>query len=170
MNLGTIIILCFGIIAVFLGVPIVKEFSNRNASGGNVSGYNLGGINSTGQFATIGRDLVDPDTPSEAFTRTGFDGNQWNLVFSDEFELDGRTFFPGDDPYWEAVDLHYWGTNDFEWYDPRAATTRDGKLVITMSETENHDLNYTSAMLQSWNKLCFSGSMYYEGQSGIVRR
>ena len=30
------------------------------------------------------------------------------LVFSDEFNRDGRTFYPGDDPYWEAVDLHYW--------------------------------------------------------------
>ena len=44
-----------------------------------------------------------------------------------------------------------------------AITTRDGKLVITLSETVNHNLNYTSGMLQSWNKLCFSGSMYYEG-------
>ena len=25
------------------------------------------------------------------------------LVFSDEFEEDGRSFFPGDDAYWEAV-------------------------------------------------------------------
>jgi len=30
------------------------------------------------------------------------------LVFSDEFNTDGRSFYPGDDPYWEAVDLHYW--------------------------------------------------------------
>lgn len=30
------------------------------------------------------------------------------LVFSDEFNTDGRTFYPGEDPYWEAVDLHYW--------------------------------------------------------------
>jgi len=121
MNMGTIVILCGGIIAVFCGVPIVKEYSNRhgNAAGGKVSGYNLGGINATGQFASIGRDLIDPDTPADAYTRTGFDGNQWDLVFSDEFELDGRTFFAGDDPYWEAVDLHYWGTNDYEWYDPR---------------------------------------------------
>ncbi|KAG7532050.1 hypothetical protein FFLO_03858 [Filobasidium floriforme] len=163
MNMGTIFILCGGIVAVFLGVPIVKEY-NKKTAGANVSGYNLGGINATGQFASIGRDLIDPDTPSDAYTRTGFDGNQWNLVFSDEFELDGRTFFPGDDPYWEAVDLHYWGTNDYEWYDPRAITTRDGKLVITLSETVNHNLNYTSGMLQSWNKLCFSGSMYYEAK------
>jgi hypothetical protein len=30
------------------------------------------------------------------------------LVFSDEFNTDGRTFYPGDDPFWEAEDLHYW--------------------------------------------------------------
>lgn len=33
-------------------------------------------------------------------------GVEFELVWSDEFETDGRTFFPGDDPYWEAVDLH----------------------------------------------------------------
>lgn len=38
------------------------------------------------------------------------------LVFSDEFETEGRSFYPGDDPYWEAVDLHNWATNDLEWY------------------------------------------------------
>ena len=31
-----------------------------------------------------------------------------------------------------------------EWYDPSAITTKDGKLVITMTEVENHDLNFMS--------------------------
>lgn len=43
-------------------------------------------------------------------TRTGSDGNEWTLVFSDEFNQEGRTFFEGDDPYFTAVDLHYWPT------------------------------------------------------------
>lgn len=38
----------------------------------------------------------------------GFDGSKYNLVFSDEFEVPGRTFYEGDDPFWSAVDLHYW--------------------------------------------------------------
>lgn len=160
-NMGTIFVLCAGIIAVFLGVPIIKEF-NRTSAGAATSGYNLGGVNASGQAAIVGRELVDADTPADAYTRTGFDGNTWNLVFSDEFEVDGRTFYPGDDPFFEAVDLHYWGTNDYEWYTPDAITTRDGNLVLTIREHELHDLNYTSGMLQSWNKLCFSGSMYYE--------
>ncbi|KAE8245900.1 hypothetical protein A4X03_0g7385, partial [Tilletia caries] len=74
-----------------------------------------------------------------------------------EFNEDGRTFFEGDDPYWTAVDLHYWGTHDFEWYSPLGAITQDGALRITFSEQPMNDLNYTSAMLQSWNKLCIQG-------------
>jgi Beta-glucan synthesis-associated protein SKN1/KRE6/Sbg1 len=57
---------------------------------------------------------------------------QLQLVFSDEFETDGRSFYPGDDPFCEdllvfcrvyagltvttvlhageALDLNYWGT------------------------------------------------------------
>ena len=54
------------------------------------------------------RGLIDPDTPQEALTRTGFDGKEYELVFSDEFNEEGRQFYPGMDPYWEAVDLHYW--------------------------------------------------------------
>lgn len=38
------------------------------------------------------------------------------LVFSDEFNVEGRTFYPGDDPYWEASDLWYGVTADLEWY------------------------------------------------------
>jgi beta-glucan synthesis-associated protein KRE6 len=40
-------------------------------------------------------ELIDPDTPKSAKTRTGFDGQEYDLVFSDEFNVDGRTFFPG---------------------------------------------------------------------------
>ena len=53
--------------------------------------------------------LVDPDTPQDARTRKSWrDGDDWQLVFSDEFNVDGRTFYPGEDPYWEAQDIHYW--------------------------------------------------------------
>jgi len=72
-------------------------------------------------------------------------------VFSDEFNTDGRSFYPGgtqgystfivillmyslDDAFWEAVDLQYWPTSDIEWYDPGQVTTANGSLVITMEE------------------------------------
>jgi hypothetical protein len=79
--------------------------------------------------------LIDNDTPQESQTRMGFDGNEYQLVFSDEFTKPGRTFYPGDDPFWEAVDLWYGATGDLEWYDPSQVTTRDGALVITMDST-----------------------------------
>jgi beta-glucanase (GH16 family) len=101
-------------------------------------------------------ELIDIATPDSAKTRTGFDGQQYDLVFSDEFEVENRTFYPGDDPYWEAVDLWYGATADEEWYDPKQITTKGGKLSILMENVENHGLMYRSGMLQSWNKFCFT--------------
>lgn len=48
--------------------------------------------------------LIDLETPQEQYTYTSFRDNstELQLVFSDEFNTDGRTFYPGDDPYWEA--------------------------------------------------------------------
>lgn len=57
--------------------------------------YNIGGINSTGQVPKIDGlpSLIDANTPASALTRTGYDGKKYNLMFSDEFEVDGRTFW-----------------------------------------------------------------------------
>lgn len=54
--------------------------------------------------------LIDLATPRTAYKKQAFNdpSQEMTLVFSDEFDVDGRTFYPGDDPYWEAVDLHYW--------------------------------------------------------------
>ena len=72
-------------------------------------GFNLGGINATGQIMEGRFSLIDKDTPQDVYTKTSpYDGRQLQLVFSDEFNVDGRTFWPGDDPFWEAVDLWYW--------------------------------------------------------------
>ena len=56
--------------------------------------------NSTGQVPKIPGlpTLIDDATPREAYKRTGLDGDEYKLVFSDEFNHDGRTFWPGDDP------------------------------------------------------------------------
>ncbi|KAK7462987.1 hypothetical protein VKT23_007568 [Stygiomarasmius scandens] len=59
--------------------------------------------------------------------------------------------------------LHYWATNNLEWYDPSAVTTKNGALEITLSKvddiTENYNLSYRGAMIQSWNKFCFTGGL-----------
>lgn len=74
--------------------------------------------------------------------------------------MDGRSFYPGDDPFWEAVDLHYWQTNNLEWYDPAAITTKDGALEITLSKKSTHGLDYQGGMLTTWNKFCFTGGIF----------
>ncbi|KAF9013422.1 glycoside hydrolase family 16 protein [Cyathus striatus] len=155
MNVGALIILVTGLITLFAGYPIIDHYKHLP---GKITGFNLGGINSSGQIPDLPGlpKLIDSETPDSAFTRTGSDGKKYNLVFSDEFNTDGRTFYPGEDAFWEAADLHYWPTGDLEWYDPSAITTKDGKLVITMEEKQVHDLNFMSGMLTSWNKLCFT--------------
>ena len=42
--------------------------------------------------------LIDADTSQSLYSRRGFDGSDYELVFSDEFNRPGRTFWPGDDP------------------------------------------------------------------------
>lgn len=117
--------------------------------------------------------LIDIETPKEAYTKQDINGNDMDLVFSDEFNTPNRTFYPGDDPYWEAVDLHYWQTNNMEWYDPSAVTTENGYLKITLSNTINHDLDYMGGLVSTWNKFCFTGgrietSVTLPGTSSVV--
>ncbi|KAH9890083.1 glycoside hydrolase family 16 protein [Cubamyces lactineus] len=155
MNVSALVIIVAGIIVLFAGYPIIDHYIHEPPS---TPGFNLGGVNASGQVPKLTNFpyVIDPATDRSVYTRTGTDGKTYNLVFSDEFETDGRTFWPGDDPFWEAVDLHYWPTGDLEWYDPRAITTENGKLVITMDEVENHDLNFRSGMIATWNKFCFT--------------
>lgn len=108
------------------------------------------------QLSAIRTSLIDPDTPKSAMTRKARDGSTWDLVFSDEFNAVGRTFFDGDDQFWTAPDLHYEATKDLEWYSPDAAFTTEGTLKLRMDAFPNHDLFYKSGMVQSWNKLCYT--------------
>ena len=68
--------------------------------------------------------LIDPDTPESAMSRTSYDGTKQVLVFSDEFNTDGRTFYDGDDPYFQAVDIWYGATQDLEVSFIRASIAR----------------------------------------------
>ncbi|KAG8960617.1 hypothetical protein FRC03_006325 [Tulasnella sp. 419] len=160
-NLGCMFILVIGLVGLFAAYPILTEYMRDDLP--TFGGFNLGGINATGQVPALTGNfgLIDRDTPESAYEKPSYtgDGRTMKLVFSDEFNVDGRTFYPGDDPYWEAEDLHYWGTNNLEWYDPAAITTKDGNLVITLSEKPTHDLDYEGGLLSSWNKFCFTGGI-----------
>ncbi|CAK5280160.1 unnamed protein product [Mycena citricolor] len=160
-NLGCLFVLCAGLVTLFAGFPVVSHFTSHTQS--FLGGFNAGGINETGQIAAIGNwGLIDLDTPKEAHTIASYHtaGKPMQLVFSDEFNTDGRSFYPGDDPYWEAVDLHYWQTNNLEWYDPAAITTNNGALEITLTQTPSHGLEYQGGMLSTWNKFCFTGGIF----------
>jgi len=100
------------------------------------------------------RPLIDPDTPQSALSRVGYDGLNYDLVFSDEFNLGGRTFTAGDDPFWEAVNL--WNTGNPEWYDDAQVYTANGSLHVRIDNDPSNGMPYRSGMLQSWNKFCFT--------------
>ena len=157
LNIITLTLIALGLLMLFLGYPIlvkVLKVYDHSTKGG----FNLGGTNGSGQVPALDiSNLIDSDTPEDATTWTSHDGKSFHLVFSDEFEEEGRTFWPGDDPFWEAVDLWYSGTGDFEWYSPEAINTTGGALQIALTETETHNKNFQSGMLQSWNKFCFQG-------------
>ncbi|TFK44700.1 glycoside hydrolase family 16 protein [Crucibulum laeve] len=158
-NFGCLVLLCLALLTLFIGYPIITFVGHKPIS--NFGAFNTGGLNATGQVPAMTGNfgLVDNDTPKEAYTRLSWadPSAELQLVFSDEFNTDGRSFYPGDDPYWEAVDLHYWATNNLEWYDPEAVTTQDGSLVITLSQKETHDLHYEGGLISTWNKFCFTG-------------
>ncbi|EIW55856.1 beta-glucan synthesis-associated [Trametes versicolor FP-101664 SS1] len=159
MNVGVLVILVAAILTLFLCYPLLDFFRNESR---NVAITANVRINATGQAPVLFDmpELIDPDTPDSAKTRTGFDGEAYELVFSDEFNKDNRTFYPGDDPFWEAADLWYGSTADLEWYDPKQVYTKNGALQIVMEQVAdpsiNHNQSYISGMLQSWNKFCFT--------------
>jgi len=180
-------------VTIFSAVyPLVSHFTKTDKS--TFGAFNVGGINASGQIPSfIGNyGLIDHDTPLAAITKPSYTdpSKELQLVFSDEFNVDGRTFYPGDDPYWEAVNLHYWQvnncspfslwlltnsiqTNNIEWYDPSAITTKNGALEITLSKVRSHGLQYQGGLMSTWNKFCFTGglvesSVTLPGYSNIV--
>ncbi|SNX83743.1 related to KRE6 - glucan synthase subunit [Melanopsichium pennsylvanicum] len=158
LNILTLTLLALGLLMLFLGYPVlikVKDMYDNDTKGA----YGIGGTNGSGQVPALPiATLVDADTPESALKWTSsYDQSSYHIVFSDEFEVEGRTFWPGDDPYWEAVDLWYSGTGDYEWYSPEAVNTTNGAMVIALEEHTTHNKNFRSGMVQSWNKFCFQG-------------
>ncbi|MCJ1312321.1 hypothetical protein MMC25_005995 [Agyrium rufum] len=158
VNVGGLIFISLGVLMLFVGYPMLTFFDKVthpvDPCADNPLCINVGKLP---LFSNIRSSLIDPDTPDSAKTKKSVDGKNLQLVFSDEFNTDGRVFYEGDDPYFQAVDLWYGVTQDLEWYDPDAITTKDGVLEIRFDAFQNHNLNYRSGMLQSWNQMCFQG-------------
>ncbi|KAK9453198.1 beta-glucan synthesis-associated [Dipodascopsis uninucleata] len=151
----TLFVMVAGALAVFVVLPVLT-FTGKAYNDSSPDVEEVLTTHTFGILGAIRTSLIDPDTPKDAYTSTGLNGKM-KLVFSDEFNQEGRSFYSEEDQFWEAVDLHYAATDDLEWYDPDAATTANGTLVLRLDAFRNHDLNYRSGMLQSWNKLCFKG-------------
>lgn len=99
----------------------------------------------------------------------------YELVFSEEFNVPNRTFSDGTDPRWTALEkndytnaaLHYYSTSN-------AVTNEKGELAITTEAVDTDIIgedeldpkkkirktkHFKSAMLQTWNKFCFTGGI-----------
>lgn len=119
---------------------------------------------------------VDPDSPKEALTTTSHyaeDKREYVLVFSDEFEQDGRSFEDGGDPRWTALDKNDYTNEALHFYRPQNVQTTNGVLNISTILRDNKykafdekKLKYyadakhiQSGMVQGWNKFCMTGGI-----------
>ena len=77
---------------------------------------------------------VDPDTPTKHLKTKSLrrpEAGDYELVYSDEFEVAGRTFDDGHDPRWTAVDKNDYTNMALHFYHASAVTTSGGSLNIT---------------------------------------
>ncbi|KAK0366319.1 beta-glucan synthesis-associated protein [Friedmanniomyces endolithicus] len=159
VNVGGLLFITLGVLILFIGYPILTFVQKAiEPAGSNACSLDPNCLRSDiPLLKNLRTGPIDPDTPSNVKSRKGDNGKTQTLVFSDEFQADGRTFYSGDDPYWQAVDLWYGVTEDLEWYDPDAVSTANGTLNLRFDAFQSHNLNYRSGMLQSWNMMCFKG-------------
>jgi len=122
---------------------------------------------------------VDPATEEQYHRIKAYStGETLELVMSDEFEKEGRSFRDGSDPMWTALDKSdddqtSQGKKSLQYYSSNMATTKNGKLVIktTDEDTSWHEFNpykrkletmtrhFKSAMVMGWDKFCFTGGV-----------
>lgn len=119
---------------------------------------------------------IDPDTHPSAHTISSHsDNSDYKLVFSDEFNVEGRDFKDGNDPRWTAIHKNDYTNFALHYYSKELAKTSNGFLNITTlvdpisfkytdvvgdKEVEGKKVKtYQSGMVQGWNKFCFTGGI-----------
>lgn len=123
---------------------------------------------------------IDPDTiKSYHIIKSNYekDKNLYKLVFSDEFNRDGRNFKDGNDPRWTAMNKNDYTNNALQYYSHDLANTNNGVLNITTilkdvefevldpfnknksNKKKTNIKNYQSGMINGWNKFCFTGGI-----------
>jgi beta-glucan synthesis-associated protein KRE6 len=111
------------------------------------------------------------ETPSAYPTSTR---GTFDLVFSEEFNVPHRTFEDGSDPKWTALEKNDYTNDALHYYAAgNAVTDEKGRLVITTEAVDTEVIGFSdvkhkkervtkhfkSAMLQTWNKFCFTGGI-----------
>ena len=84
------IILLIGALAIFIVLPVFT-FAQYGSKITTMK-YEILTDYTYPMLSAIRQNLVDPDTPEDALTWISKDGDEWVLVFSDEFNAIGRTF------------------------------------------------------------------------------
>lgn len=121
--------------------------------------------------ATLRPSTSPSESPSAYPTATP---GKFHLVFSDEFNTPGRTFEDGNDPRWTALEKNDYTNDALHYYsNQNAVVDNDGNLVIRTEASDTDVLgfddvkrkntrvtkHFKSAMLQTWNKFCFTGGI-----------
>lgn len=122
---------------------------------------------------------IDPDTRPDVHRIRSYShgsNEKYDLVFSDEFEVNDRTFHDGYDPKWTSIEKNDYTNDALQYYRDHLVQTKNGSLIISTiledisfhafsnSPTEPNKLtkmtkNYQSGMIQGWNKFCFTGGI-----------
>ena len=117
----------------------------------------------------------DKDTPA-AKHKIMFENTPMQLVFSDEFNQAGRTFANGKDSKWTALDIGDTSNQGTAFYLPNQAYIKEDpafkgvSALVLRTENQSHvgtsptgqkgvKMPYRSAMVQTWNKFCFTGGV-----------
>ena len=87
---------------------------------------------------------ADVDTPDEACSSPSHrDGAAMQLVFSDEFDRDNRTFHDGSDTRWTALDGLVYTNAQINAYDSDLAVTGGGMLQLLRFKCRRGHLQFS---------------------------
>lgn len=113
LNIATMVILVLALLMLFAGYPIMTAVRTKHDA---LGAFGPGGTNGSGQVSSVPgvrTSLIDPDTPQDAYTRqSGVESSTMHLVFSDEFNAPGRSFYPGDEYVFLRVALSVVSSTD----------------------------------------------------------
>lgn len=82
-------------------------------------------------FGNVNGGWVDVDTPwNKQNTKAYEDGYPYHLVFSDEFNVNGRNFHDGNDPRWTSINKDDYTNYALQYYNENLANTNNGYLNL----------------------------------------